>query len=170
MQLNVNDTVVEAGDLEGRLLVYVLRDKLGLTGTRFGCGAGHCGSCTVWVDGVPTRSCQKPAAGVVGQAITTIEGLAATADGGGLHPVQQAFLELQVPQCGWCMSGQMMTAAAFLRDNPEPARAEVEAALDQNYCRCGTYHRLRQAVLRAAEIQRGRAAEIQRGRAAEVAA
>ena len=154
MQLNINGEDVEAGDLEGRLLVYVLRDQLGLTGTKFGCGAGHCGSCTVWVDGAPTRSCQKPAVEVVGRAITTIEGLAATTGGADLHPVQQAFLELQVPQCGWCMSGQMMTAAAFLRDHADPTRADVEAALNDNYCRCGTYHRLRQAVLRAAELQR----------------
>ncbi len=159
MELNVNGEVVDAGDLNGRLLVYVLRDQLGLTGTKFGCGAGFCGSCTVWVDGVPTRSCQKPALEVVGRAITTIEGLAATAADADLHPVQQAFVELQVPQCGWCMSGQMMTAAAFLRDHPEPTRAEIEAALDENYCRCGTYHRLRQAVQRAAEIQRAGAAQ-----------
>ncbi len=157
MQLKVNGVDIEAGELEGRLLVYVLRDQLGLTGTKFGCGAGYCGSCTVWIDGAPVRSCQKPAVETIGHDITTIEGLSATTGGEDLHPVQAAFLELQVPQCGWCMSGQMMTAAAFLRENPTPTRADVEEALNENLCRCGTYHRLRQAVLRAAEIQRARA-------------
>lgn len=161
MQLQINGRSLEAGDLENRLLVYVLRDELGLTGTRLGCGAGFCGSCTVWLDGVPTRSCVTPAADAAGKAITTIEGLADTYPAADLHPVQQAFLELQVPQCGWCMSGQIMTAAAFLKSNPAPADDEVLAALEKNLCRCGTYHRLKQAVQRAAVIARADAAAVE---------
>mgnify|MGYP000868100343 CR=1 FL=1 len=161
MELLINGQRLEAGDLENRLLVYVLRDELGLTGTRLGCGAGFCGSCTVWLDGVPTRSCVTPAADAFGKAITTIEGLADTYPAAGLHPVQQAFLELQVPQCGWCMSGQIMTAAAFLNSNPAPADDEVLTALEKNLCRCGTYHRLKQAVQRAAVIARADAAAVE---------
>jgi isoquinoline 1-oxidoreductase alpha subunit len=151
MELLVNNQRREAGDLTGRLLVYVLRDTLGLTGTRFGCGAGFCGSCTVWVDGAPVRSCQTPAESVAGRAITTIEGLAATR-GAGLHPVQQAFLDLQVPQCGWCMSGQIMSAAALIDRTPTPSDEDILAALEGHYCRCGTYHRIKQAVRRAADL------------------
>lgn len=154
MELNVNGKQQEAGPLESRLLIYVLRDQLGLTGTRLGCGAGFCGSCTVWLDGVPVRACKTPAAEAAGKAVTTIEGLAATYPARELHPVQQAFLETQVPQCGWCMSGQIMTAAAFLNDTPEPSEAAILAALEANLCRCGTYHRIKQAVRRAAEIAR----------------
>lgn len=154
MELLVNNQAREAGDLTGRLLVYVLRDTLGLTGTRFGCGAGHCGSCTVWVEGEPVRSCQTPAESVAGRAITTIEGLAATR-GAGLHPVQQAFLDLQVPQCGWCMSGQIMSAAALIDHTPDPSDEDILAALEGHYCRCGTYHRLKLAVRRAAQLAAG---------------
>jgi len=105
----------------------------------------------VLVDDVATRACQTPVNSVIGKNIRTIEGLA---DGDTLHPVQQAFLELQVPQCGWCMSGQMLTATAFLQDNPDPSADDIMAAMDKNYCRCGTYHRIRQAVARAAELQK----------------
>ncbi|MBP7691066.1 MAG: (2Fe-2S)-binding protein [Anaerolineales bacterium] len=158
MELLVNGQTVEAGPLENRLLIYVLRDQLGLTGTRLGCGGGFCGSCTVWLDGVPTRSCQTPAAEAAGQALTTIEGLADTYPAADLHPVQQAFLEVQVPQCGWCMSGQIMTAAAFVNANPNPSDEDLLAALEKNLCRCGTYHRIKQAVRRAAELARAQAA------------
>lgn len=161
MQLLINGRSWEAGDLENRLLVYVLRDELGLTGTRLGCGAGFCGSCTVWLDGVPTRSCVTPPADAVGKALTTIEGLADTYPAADLHPVQQAFVELQVPQCGWCMSGQIMTAAAFINSNPAPADDAILAALEKNLCRCGTYQRLKQAVQRAAVIARASAAPVE---------
>ena len=158
MELLVNGQPLEAGPLENRLLIYVLRDQLGLTGTRLGCGGGFCGSCTVWLDGVPTRSCQTPAAEAAGKALTTIEGLADTYPAADLHPVQQAFLEVQVPQCGWCMSGQIMTAAAFVNANPNPSDEDLLAALEKNLCRCGTYHRIKQAVRRAAELARAQAA------------
>ncbi len=158
MELVINGRPLEAGDLENRLLVYVLRDQLGLTGTRLGCGAGFCGSCTVWLDGAPARSCVTPARDAVGKAITTIEGLAATYPRADRHPVQQAFLDLQVPQCGWCMSGQIMTAAAFVNRNPNPSDEELLAAMEQNLCRCGTYDRIKQAVKRAADIARADAA------------
>ncbi len=152
MELLINgQTYPIADNGDTRPLVLVLRDELAFTGTKFGCGAGICGACTVLVDGVATRSCQTPVNSVVGKNIRTIEGLA---DGDTLHPVQQAFLELQVPQCGWCMSGQMLTATAFLQNNPTPSAADIVAAMDQNYCRCGTYHRIRQAVARAAELQK----------------
>ena len=136
------------------MLVWVLRDQLGLTGTKYGCGAGICGSCTVLVAGEPTRSCLTPTATVVGKEITTIEGLAATGPGGEveLHPVQQAFIETQTPQCGYCMSGQMITAASLLENNPAPTPEEIVAAMNTVYCRCGTYVRIKDAVSRAAEI------------------
>jgi isoquinoline 1-oxidoreductase alpha subunit len=152
MKLTINNTEYETGELQNRLLVYVLRDQLGLTGTRFGCGAGLCGSCTVWIDGVPTRSCLTPAEGVVGKSITTIEGLAETYPAAELHPVQTAFIELQVPQCGWCMSGQVMTAAALINGNSAPTEEEILSAMERNYCRCGTYHRIKLAVQRASEL------------------
>ncbi|MBL8055815.1 MAG: (2Fe-2S)-binding protein [Anaerolineales bacterium] len=157
MELLINGQKLEAGRLENRLLVYVLRDQLGLTGTRLGCGAGFCGSCTVWLDGVPVRSCVTPASEAAGRAITTIEGLAGTYPAAELHPVQQAFLEAQVPQCGWCMSGQIMTAAAFVNANPAPSDEEILTAMEKNLCRCGTYHRIKQAVRRAAELARAQA-------------
>lgn len=151
MELKINAETHAVGDLTDRLLVYVIRDELGMTGTHFGCGGGFCGSCTVWVEGVPTRSCLTPALDVVGKEITTIEGLAATYPGADLHPVQQAFIDLQVPQCGWCMSGQILTAAALVNANAHPTDEDILAAMEKNYCRCGTYHRIKQAVRLAAE-------------------
>jgi isoquinoline 1-oxidoreductase alpha subunit len=151
MELNVNGRQVPIKD-ERALLLWVLRDELGLTGTKFGCGAGICGACTVHVDGEPVRACMTPAAAVAGKAVTTIEGLSGDED---LHPVQQAFLEEQVPQCGWCMSGQMMTAAALLVANPDPTPAEIDEAMNQNYCRCGCYARIRSAVGLAARLAAG---------------
>ena len=155
MELMINGQNYNVPDSqETRLLIWVLRDELALTGTKYGCGAGICGSCTVLVDGKPARSCLTPASTVVGKEITTIEGLAELQSDGEekLHPVQQAFLETQTPQCGYCMSGQMMTAAALLDENPSPSEEEIVAGMNSVYCRCGTYVRIKEAVGRAAEI------------------
>lgn len=155
MELMINGQNYNVPDSqETRMLIWVLRDELALTGTKYGCGAGICGSCTVLVDGKPARSCLTPASTVVGKEITTIEGLAELQSDGEekLHPVQQAFLETQTPQCGYCMSGQMMTAAALLDENPSPSEEEIVAGMNSVYCRCGTYVRIKEAVGRAAEI------------------
>ncbi len=159
MNLRINGTEQEVAGGAGALLVYVLRDELGMTGTKIGCAAGICGSCTVLVDGVATRSCITPLTLVEGKEITTIEGLATeNADGTlTLHPVQQAFIDAQVPQCGWCMSGQIMTATAFLQQNPAPTEDDVVEAMGENYCRCGCYHRIKQAVVAAAGTMNGMA-------------
>lgn len=152
MELSINGKLVTIADNgDSRPLVLVLRDELNMTGTKFGCGAGICGACTVHVDGVATRACQTPVNQLAGKSITTIEGLS-LADGS-LHPLQQAFIEHQVPQCGWCMSGQIMTAAALLAVNANPSRADIVTAMDTNYCRCGTYHRIRNAVAHAASLK-----------------
>jgi len=129
-------------------LLWVLRDHLGLVGTKFGCGIAQCGACTVHVDGAPMLSCSVPASAVAGREITTIEGLAG-ADGT-LHPLQQAWIDEDVPQCGYCQAGQIMRAAALLRETPQPSAADVDAAMAPNICRCGTYLRIRKAVLAAA--------------------
>jgi len=154
MQLSVNGKsyTVDAG--QDRMLLWVLRDELGLTGAKFGCGIGQCGSCTVLIDGQPARSCLTPLSTVAGKAIRTLEGLAQTAADGSvkLHPVQQAFMDEQVHQCGYCQGGQMLTAAALLAVNPKPTEAEIVAAMDGIYCRCGTYVRIKAAVGKAAEI------------------
>ncbi len=131
-----------------RPLLWVIRDSLKLTGTKFGCGIAQCGACTVLVDGVATRSCMTAASAVVGKAITTIEGLSAD----GSHPVQRAWIEYDVPQCGYCQSGQIMAAVALLKKKPNPTDADIDASMD-NICRCGTYPRIRKAVHRAAELQ-----------------
>ncbi len=127
-------------------LLWVLRDTLNLTGTKYGCGIAACGACTVHIDGEPARSCVYPVASVQGKKITTIEGLSQNRS----HPVQQAWIAEQVPQCGYCQSGQIMTAVAFLRKNPRPTAADVDQAMSNNICRCGTAQRIRAAVLRAA--------------------
>lgn len=157
MKLNVNGREVDVDDAYADgLLVWAIRDGLQMTGTRFGCGAGICGSCTVHVDGVATRSCITPISAVANAQITTLEGLAE--EDGTLHPVQQAFLDEQVPQCAWCMSGQMMQAAAFLEQNNNPTQDEIIEAMKSNYCRCGCYHRIKSAVATAAEIMQGEGA------------
>ena len=128
-------------------LLWVLRDTLGLTGTKFGCGMGLCGACTVHIDGQPTRSCSTQASAAAGKSITTIEGLSPN----GTHAVQQAWLEVDVPQCGYCQSGQIMTAAALLTKTSNPTDAEIDTAMRGNICRCGTYQSIRAAIHRAAQ-------------------
>src|SRR5579875_233370 len=131
-------------------LLWVLRDTLNLPGTKYGCGIAACGACTVHIDGQPARSCSYPVSGVAGKKITTIEGLSPDRS----NPVQQAWIIEQVPQCGYCQSGQIMTAVAFLKKNPSPTAAQVDEAMSNNICRCGTALRMRAAVLRAAEQMR----------------
>jgi isoquinoline 1-oxidoreductase alpha subunit len=128
-------------------LLWVLRDTLGLTGTKFSCGVGLCGACVVHLDGAPVRSCVTPASEVAGRSITTIEGLSPD----GSHPLQRAWIAEDVPQCGYCQPGQIMTAAALLAENPHPSDADIDAAMSGNLCRCGTYQRIRRAIHRAAE-------------------
>lgn len=154
MQLLINDQAYQVADEPDRLLLWVLRDELGLTGTKFGCGIGICGSCTVHLNGNPIRACTTMLSSVQDKEILTIEGLAEVKSTGEtvLHPVQQAFLDEQVPQCSWCMSGQMMTAVALLKQNPNPDAFEIRQAMSSVYCRCGTYYRIRKAVARAAEL------------------
>jgi aerobic-type carbon monoxide dehydrogenase small subunit (CoxS/CutS family) len=148
-KLNVNGRVVEVDAEPDTPLLWILRDTLGLTGTKFGCGAALCGACTVHVDGQPVRSCVLPVSAVAEtQRVTTIEGLSSDRS----HPVQQAWLEIDVPQCGYCQSGQIMSVAALLARSPQPTDAEIDAALAGNLCRCGTYQRIRAGVRRAAEI------------------
>ncbi len=130
-------------------LLWVLRDTIGLTGTKDGCGIALCGACTVQVDGAPVRSCVTPVSAVAGKRITTIEGLSAH----GEHPVQKAWIALNVPQCGYCQSGQIMAAAALLAKTPKPTDAEIDTAMSGQLCRCGTYPRIRAAIKRAAGIE-----------------
>jgi isoquinoline 1-oxidoreductase subunit alpha len=144
--LNVNGKKYSVDVEPDTPLLWVLREHLMLAGTKYGCGVAQCGACTVHVEGSAVRSCSLPVAGADGKKITTIEGLSAKGD----HPVQQAWLEHDVPQCGYCQAGQIMTAAAFLKNNPRPSDAEIDAAMDGNLCRCGTYLRIRAAVKTAA--------------------
>ena len=136
----------DVGDAEP--LLWVLRDRIGLLGPKFGCGAGLCGACTVHVDGVAIRSCMTPATALAGTEITTIEGLA-QADGA-LHPLQEVWIEQDVPQCGYCQAGQIMNAASLLATNPSPTDADIDAAMAGNLCRCATYGRIRAAIHSAA--------------------
>lgn len=148
--LNVNGENHELSDVDSSTpLLWVLRDHLGLVGTKYGCGKGLCGACTIHVGGTATRSCILPVAAVVGQKITTIEGLAESA--AKLHPVQETWAEQDVPQCGYCQAGQIMSAASLLKSNPQPSDDEIDSAMSGNICRCGTYQRIRKAIHSAAE-------------------
>jgi isoquinoline 1-oxidoreductase subunit alpha len=149
MKLSVNGKEHDVSVPEDMPLLWVLRDVIGLTGTKFGCGMAQCGACTVLVDGQPVRSCVRPASAVEGRAITTIEGLSAHSD----HPVQVAWAEVEVVQCGYCQSGQILAAVALLNAKPKPSDADIDAAMSGNICRCGTYQRIRSAVHRAAELK-----------------
>jgi isoquinoline 1-oxidoreductase alpha subunit len=144
--ITVNGKSHRVTDSPDTPLLWVLRDTLGLTGTKFGCGIAQCGACTVHVDGVATRSCVLPVSGVAGRHITTIEGLAPRRS----HPIQQAWIAEDVPQCGYCQSGQIMAAAALLAKTPKPTDADIDATMT-NICRCGTYQRIRAAIHQAAE-------------------
>jgi len=148
MKLQVNGSEHEVDAPPDMPLLWVLRDLLGMTGTKFGCGIAQCGACTVHVDGSPLRSCVTPVEAVAGRKITTIEGLSAD----GSHPVQRAWAELDVVQCGYCQSGQIMSAVALLAEVPAPTDEDIDHALSGNLCRCGTYQRIRAAVHRAAEL------------------
>jgi isoquinoline 1-oxidoreductase subunit alpha len=132
-------------------LLWAVRETLGLTGTKYGCGMALCGACTVHVDGAPARSCVTPVSAVAGKQVTTIEGLSAQTD----HPAQRAWIELDVPQCGYCQSGQIMSAAAFLAGDTSPTDEDIDAAMGGNICRCGTYQRIRAAIHRAAALAKG---------------
>jgi aerobic-type carbon monoxide dehydrogenase small subunit (CoxS/CutS family) len=140
--LQVNAAAREVDVTHDMPLLWVLRDRLGLTGTKFGCGVGLCGACTVHVDGAATRSCLLPATSLVGRRITTIEGLSTDRS----HPVQRAWIAEDVPQCGYCQSGQIMSAAALLAQVPHPSDDDIDAAMAGNICRCGTYLRIRRAI------------------------
>jgi isoquinoline 1-oxidoreductase subunit alpha len=148
MKLTVNGAEREVNAPSDMPLLWVLRDLLGLTGTKFGCGIAQCGACTVHLDGAPKRSCVTPVSAAAGKKIITIEGLSED----GSHPVQRAWTELDVVQCGYCQSGQIMSAAALLAKKSDPSDADIDAALSGNICRCGTYQRIRAAVHRAAEM------------------
>jgi aerobic-type carbon monoxide dehydrogenase small subunit (CoxS/CutS family) len=151
MQLSINGQNYEAKSDPSTPLLWVLRDELGLVGTKYGCGMAQCGACTVHVNGSPVRSCVTPISSLAGRKITTIEGLAKN---GADHPVQKAWEELNVPQCGYCQAGQLMTAAALIDGNKNPSDADIDGAMSGNLCRCGTYVRIRAAVKRAGEIAR----------------
>lgn len=145
--LKVNGKTREVKVPDTTPLLWVIREELGLTGTKFGCGMGLCGACTVHLAGTPIRSCVTPVSAAEGQTVTTIDGLSVD----GLHPVQKAWLQLDVVQCGYCQPGQIMTAAALLAQNPKPTDAEIDAAMSGNICRCGTYPKIRAAVHAAAK-------------------
>jgi len=154
--LNINGQTMDIGEIDPSTpLLWVLRDELGLVGTKYGCGIAQCGACTVHLDGAPVRSCQVPVGNLSDQQITTIEGLAA-ADGT-LTPVQEAWIEIDVPQCGYCQAGQIMSAEALLRNNSNPSDADIDAAMSGNICRCATYTRIRQAIKNAAAKMNGTA-------------
>ena len=148
MQLIVNGEAVHVKTDGAKPLLSVLRDELGLRGTRFGCGTEQCGACMVLIDGEPAFSCARELASLAGKAVTTVEGLT---QNGAPHPLQQAFVEEQAGQCGYCLSGILISAAALLARNPRPSRGEIAAALDRHLCRCGAHNRIMRAVARAGE-------------------
>ncbi len=148
ISLNINGKKYSL-DIDPQMpLLWAIRDFVGLKGTKFGCGMAQCGACTVHLEGKPTRSCVLPVQAVIGKKITTIEGLGTEAN---LHPVQQAWIEEQVPQCGYCQSGQIMAASALLKEKANPTDADIDAAMRGHICRCGTYDRIRKAIKRAAK-------------------
>ncbi|MDH5434966.1 MAG: (2Fe-2S)-binding protein [Gammaproteobacteria bacterium] len=147
IRLTINNKPVELDVEPDMPLLYALRDELQLTGTKFGCGSGLCGACTVHMDGQPIRSCVMPVSAVADKAITTIEGLSENAD----HHIQNAWREFKVPQCGYCQNGQMMSAAALIASNNNPSDEDIDSSMQGNICRCGTYQRIRQAIKTAAK-------------------
>jgi isoquinoline 1-oxidoreductase alpha subunit len=146
--LNINGEIHEVDVDPTTPLLWVIREQAGLTGTKYGCGIAQCGACTVHLNGSPVRSCVTPVQTAAGQEITTIEGVAPAS--GGLHPVQTAWIDEQVPQCGYCQSGQVMSAVALLATNPSPSDEDIDSAMSGNICRCGTYPRIRRGIKRAA--------------------
>jgi isoquinoline 1-oxidoreductase alpha subunit len=151
IKLTVNGTPREIAADAGTPLLWALRDELGLTGTKFGCGVASCGACTVLLDGTPVRSCQTFVGDLDGAEVTTIEG----AQDAAAQAIRKAWGELEVPQCGYCQSGQIISAASLLRETPKPTDADIDAAMDGNLCRCATYVRIRKAIHRASEIMEG---------------
>lgn len=158
--LNVNGKDHSVDVAPDTPLLWVIRENLSLTGTKFGCGIALCGACTVHLDGVPIRACVTPVSAAGSGKITTIEGIA---EGDSLHPVQQAWVDEQVPQCGYCQSGQIMSAVALLRDNPNPDDAAIDAAMAGNVCRCGMYSRIKRGIKRVAGVQQFDPQEMQNG-------
>jgi isoquinoline 1-oxidoreductase alpha subunit len=148
MELLINETKMQVTAADDTPLLWVLRDHLGMTGTKFGCGMALCGACTVHLDGEPTRACMTPVSAVAGKKITTIEGIGATPAG---KAVQDAWLALDVPQCGYCQAGQIMSATALLKGKPKPSDSDIDDAMTGNICRCGTYPRIRAAIKQAAD-------------------
>ncbi|MFT5500755.1 MAG: isoquinoline 1-oxidoreductase alpha subunit [Woeseiaceae bacterium] len=148
ISLNINGDDQELDVDPTTPLLWVIRETIGLTGTKFGCGIAQCGACTVHLNGSPVRSCVTPVQAAAGQQVTTIEGITSGEDD--LHPIQQAWIDEQVPQCGYCQSGQIMSAVALIDSNPSPSDADIDAAMSGNICRCGTYSRMRRGIKRAA--------------------
>lgn len=146
--LNINGRPQSVDVASDTPMLWVLRDALGLVGTKYGCGIGSCGACTIHLDGKPTRACQTPVSAVGQKSVTTIEGL----DPAGEHPLQKAWCELDVPQCGYCQAGQIMSAAALLKRNPRPSDADIDKMMAGNLCRCASYVRIRAGIKRAAEL------------------
>ncbi|MFQ3191950.1 MAG: isoquinoline 1-oxidoreductase alpha subunit [Paraglaciecola sp.] len=150
IELKVNDQIQQVDVEADTPLLWVIREQLNLVGTKFGCGMAQCGACTVHLNGQPIRSCVTPVSAVAGQAITTIEGIAD--DSGQLSKVQQAWIDEQVPQCGYCQSGQIMSAVALLKSNPNPSDSDIDVAMSGNVCRCGMYGRIKKAIKNAALV------------------